>query len=713
MAKKKTEYNASNIQALSQHNHLLKRLSLTFGRETGDEESPFSSQKSVAIREIVDNAVDEVMGGYNDRIRVTYHKDGAFEVQDGGRGLPIDAGMDSNGNAASGIYLCLGVIQSGGKFGTDSKRFSGGLNGVGASSSTHTSKRTDVTVFRDKKKYTLSFKDGDPGFFDEPENPDANFTPLTDLTYVKEEKDDRSKEEKEKFPKGTIVKLWLRDSVYSSPYPVDTLDLTERLKGISYLMPEVTIEVVDEINLVEDPETGEKSTRYDNFNFTGGLSELVETNLKATQLTDVLSFQTQATYIEKGAAVFEDGKVTSKDVERIIEADVSFAWENDYDYEVESYVNTIRTRLGGVHEVAFERALVAAFSERFASMQGMMKKSDPKLTFDDFQEGLVSVLSIRLSEPQFTGQAKEELGGKDVQKIMIKQLTEEFSAFANNQKNNDVMRKIGEKVLTAARNRQAIRDQQALNRKKNAIENSGSLPDKLTDCGAVGHENSELYVIEGDSAKGSLKGARFGEYQALLAIKGKIICATANPMSKVMANKEVQDIIQALGAGSGDSFDLEKCRYGRVFIATDADPDGGDIAALIISLFWELFRPLIEAGRLYKVNTPLFVVYENENTKTKVIRHYANTEDELAEITADLKERKKKHRVQRLKGLGEGGDEVMEETAMDPSTRTVERVKLKDVKRAQEMLNIVFGEDTEIRKEWISSNPIDEFSVIG
>ena len=709
--KEKNDYNASSIQALSQRNHLLKRLSLTFGRETGDKETPFSSQKSVAIREIIDNAVDEVLGGYGDKIRVSYYEDGSYEVQDNGRGLPVDVGSDSNGKPASGIYLCLGVIQSGGKFTVDSKQYTSGLNGVGAASTQSTSKRMDVTVYRDNKVYTLSFKDGEPGFFDKENDPEANFTVLDDYRYLKVEADKRPAAEKKAFKTGTIVRTWLRDSVYSSEYPVNTLDLTERLRGTAFLIPNMTIFVHDEVNKIKDEVTGTEKARDDEFQFSGGIAELVEANQNGEKLADTFYFSTETSFMERNVPVLEGNTVVNKDVERTLPIEVAFSWNKGFDYQVESYVNTIRTRLGGIHETAFEKALVKAFGDRFRSMQGVMTSKDPKLTFDDFKEGLTAVVYVKIPEPQFSGQNKEELNGRAAHNAIVKKLTEEMADFASKSKNTELMRTVGGKVVQAARNRQFAHDQQALNRKKNAIESSGSMPEKLTDCEITGTENSELYIIEGDSAEGSLKGARFGRYQALLPIRGKIICATNNSMKKVMANQEVQSIIKALGAGSGDTFDTSKLRYGRVFIATDADPDGGDIAALLISFFWELARPLIEEGRLYKLVTPLFVL-QTKDKKGKITRHYANSDEERAEMMSEFDKEGIKYDVTRLKGLGEGSQEIMVETAMSPITRTVERIVIKDVKKSQDMIDVLFGDVTQRRKDWITANPMNEFENI-
>lgn len=574
----------------------------------------------------------------------------------------------------------------------------------------HTSKRTDVTVYRDNKVYKLSFKDGTPGFFEKDGDPKSKFTELTDYTELKVEKDTRSAAEKKEQKTGTTVRVWLQDSVYSSEYPVDTLDLTERLRGTAFLIPGVTITVHDEVNTITDEATGEEKARDDFFNFTGGIPDLVDANIKGNRIGEIFTFETETSFVEKGVPVLEGNKIVNKDVERIIPIEVSFGWDAGFEYNIESYVNTIRTRLGGVHETAFEKALVSAFGDRFNSMQGLMKKGDPDLKFDDFKEGLTAVVYVKIPEPQFTSQSKEELGGRAVQNAIQKKLIEVLGEFASKQKNTDRLRKVGEKIVQAARNRQYAHDQQALNRKKNAIESSGDMPEKLTDCEIIGTDDSELYIVEGDSAKSSLKGARYGKFQALLPIRGKIICATSNPMAKVLANEEVQGIIKALGAGSRDTFDLEKVRYGRVFIATDADPDGGNIAALLVSLFWELFRPYVLDGRLYKIVTPLYVITTGKGKKA--VRHYANDEQEKEDILAELKATNTKYSISRLKGLGEGGRDVMSETAMNPLTRTVERVVVKDKAKSEAMLDLLFGADTQVRKDWIAANPINEFEII-
>lgn len=707
MAKKKDTYDISKIQDLDARQHLMKRMSLTFGRETGDDDNPFSSQKTVSIRELTDNAIDEVIGGYADHVRVHYYSDNSIEVQDNGRGLPVDIGKDSQGNDVSGLFLTLGKIQSGGKFSTDSKRFSTGQNGIGSSSTNALSKRFDITVYRNNKIYRLSFKEFVPGFFaDDVNGPKAKFKPAKKLSDMIIEKDTRPADEKKKFKTGTVVRAWLDDSVFGSQYPINTLDITDRLRGTAFLIPEVTINVVDEVNLITDETTGVTSPRLDEFHFEGGLSELVENNVKSNQIGPVFVFDTEAKYIERNAAVLKDGVVTHEDINRIAPIHVAFTWQNSFDYTMESYVDTIRTRLGGVHEKAFENALLSAFGDRLNSIQGLMKRGDPELKIEDFTEGLVAVVYAQISEPQFTGQTKEELGGRAIQHALQNALTEEFAKFVQQPKNTDAMKAIGAKIITAAKTRATAQAQKDLKRKKAAIENSGDMPAKLLDCEITHNDNSELYIVEGDSALSSLKGARNSKYQALLPIRGKIISAAKATPAKVLANVEVQEIIKCLGAGSGSTFDLNKTRYGRVFIAADADPDGGDIAALITVLFWHLFRPMVEDGRLYRIQTPLFVITTKEGKNSRTL--YAENDREHDDIVAELNSKNIKFVSQRLKGLGEGGADVMSDTGMNPLTRTVKQIVVRDLAAAEEMMGITLGPDADKRKTWIQENPVDE-----
>lgn len=700
---KQKEYNASSIRSLDQRTHLIKRMSLTFGAEGGTPENPFSTQKSVAIREITDNAIDEVIGGHAERVRVNFLHDGSIEVQDNGRGLPTDAGKNADGKEVSGIILTLGTLNSGGKFSADSDRFSGGLNGLGASASNFVAKRTDITVYRNNKKYTLSFKDGKPGFFDKENDPTANFEELKDYTFVKEEKDNRTAAEKKLWKTGTTVKLWLDDNIFTSKYPVNRLDITERLRGTTFLIPGLEVEVYNEVDEIEVD--GVMKPRHDHFKFDGGINELVLLNQNKDPLSEIVKIEAQGSFKEIVPVLQNDNTVKNQEIDRKVIAEIAMSWDVGYDYTMESYVNTIRTRLGGVHEVAFEKALVQAFTEKISSMRGMLPASmSLKPSFEDFAEGLTVVLSVKISEPQFTGQAKEELGGREVQKAMLKALTDAFTKYANAPKNAEQMRVIGKKISDATKAREAEKEARDVKRQKNKIESSTALPAKLVDCDKTHHDDSELYIVEGDSAKGALKAARYSDFQALLPIRGKIVNTNKQTIAKVLANKEVQDIIRCLDAGVGKDFDTEKIRYSRVFFATDADVDGGAISVLLTMLFWDLFRPMIEEGRVYQLLTPLYLI---EPIKKDSKNIYALNDIEFDEITKDLNAKGVKYKIKRLKGLGEAGPLVLNETAMNPETRTVKQVTVNDIEAAARMLDITLGKDVEPRKDWIERNPYD------
>jgi DNA gyrase subunit B len=700
----KPEYNASSIKALTAHDHLLKRMSLTFGPLEGAGET-FSKQKGTAVREITDNASDEIRGGHGTRMRLKFFKDRSFEVQDAGRGIPVDIGADAEGRPASGIYLSLGLIQSGGKFETDSKRFSSGLNGVGASSTIHVSKRADITVYRNKKEYKLSFQDGTPGFFATPNDPDSEFTPIEDLTYVETNPDKRPADEKKKYPTGTIVKVWLRDEVFSSPYPYDDQDIIERLRGTAFLVPELEAEIYNELNEIEDPETGEKKPQEELFHFPEGISALIELNQVDEKLHETVLINTTGKYIEKNVPVFKDGVVKNENLEREVPIELAFRFGNGYDYSMSSFVNTIHTKLAGVHETAFERAMTTAFNERFSSMRGLLTKADNLPVMEDFAEGLTAVLSVQISEPSFMGQSKEALSGREVQKAIQEALTTEFENWIADKANADTLAMIAKKVTTASKNRQKAREQRDLNRKKNEISAAG-LPIKLLDCEFAGTEDAELYICEGDSAKSALKNARDGRIHALLPVKGKIINAHKETPKKVMANEEVQDIVKSLGAGFGSDFDLDKMRYGRVFIGTDADADGNAISCLIYALFWHLFKPVILEGRLFKLETPLFVISTKEGKKSRKL--YARDESERDKISRGLDGKNIKYAISRLKGLGEVMADDLETTAMNPETRVITQITVDDVAKATEMLDIILGTDTGPRKHWIENAEIDE-----
>lgn len=699
---KNTEYNASSIKALSQHDHLLKRISLTFGAETGDKENPYSSQKTIAFREIADNSVDEVLAGHGQNVRVHFYEDQSVEIQDAGRGLPVDVGVDSEGKKVNGVYLTLGVIQSGGKFETDGSRFSSGLNGVGASSTIHLSKRADVSVFRNGWEYYLSFKDGVPGYFKKENDPESDFTELSDYKILKKKKDTRPASEKKKFPTGTKIRTWLRDEVFSSSYPINRADLIERLKGTAYLVPDLTVEVEDELNTFINPDTNEEDHFKETYHFEEGMKDLITQDNKEL-VSKIMQFDTEGSFVEKDAPVLQNGKVVHKDIEKRVPVEVAMAWNKGYDYNIDSFVNTIKTRLGGVHEKAFEKTLEKVFNEKLQSMRGMIPKGLVP-TIDDYKEGLSVVLSIKVSEPEFTSQTKEELGGRTLHNAITKVLTKEFTKFVNAPKNAQTMKEIGKKVVSAAKARQASLNAKLAKRKTSQLS-SAAMPSKLSDCSITGEEESELFIVEGDSAKGPALKARDATYQAILPLRGKLINGLKSNLSEVLKNKEVNDLIKAFGTGIGKEFEIDDARYKKAIILTDADDDGAHIALLVFTVFNKLFKKMIEEGRVYQAFPPLYeVTTKSGKNETD---YYVRTEQDLTILTEKLNSKKIKYEISRNKGLGSTTAKALNETVFNPETRILKRITVDDLEKASEMLTLTMGEDkgaADARKEFMSEN---------
>ena len=697
------EYSASSMMDPGDYGWLLKRMSMTFGKVEGEGE-PFARQKSVAVREILDNGLDELRSGYGKHIRLSFFADASVEVYDSGRGIPVDTGTESSGRKVSGIYLALGKMRSGGKFSTDSKRYSSGLHGLGGSATIATARCAIVTVYRDGKAHQLHFKDWLPGFFVDADDPDSAFTPLTDdYSILKVTKDKRPKAERERFPTGTRIRWWFNDSVFSSDKPYDAKDITNRLRDTAFLVPDIYAEVYDELNPVTDAETGEKVPYHDTFHYPDGLTDLVSITEPDEPLFAPVILEGMGHYTERNVSVLNaDGTVSHKSVERNLPIRIGFTYGTGYGYTMSSYVNTIRTKLGGVHETGFEKGLVKAFNERVTSMRGLLKGSEKPPVLEDYQEGLTVVLSVEISEPTFDGQSKDSISGGAVHATVRKQVEQMLSAWIA--KHPDEVRIIAEKVVKAARTRTRQEKAREVKRAENEIAKSTSLPAKLVDCRRAGKEGSELYICEGDSARTSLHGARNGDIHAILPIRGKIRNAMKASKDTLLKNNEVQDIANTLGAGVGEAFDVEKMRYDRIFIATDADEDGGHIQALLLFLIWKLFRGIIDSGRLYAINTPLFVI----ETKGKGHeRHYAMDVAEKDELVAELKAQGKQFTLSRLKGLGEVPEDIMADSAFDPEHRVITQVVLteEDVAELSERVDFLTNDKRSAeRREWISES---------
>ena len=707
MVKKKTvtredkikDYKASDIQALTPLQHLRRRLNLTFGDERGCDEYPFSSQQNVAVREIWDNALGEIAIGVANRLRVTFYKDGVVKIEDNGRGIPTDISEDAYGNKVSGIFKALGLLQSGSALkGVQKGKFTTSQNGVGGSSTNGVSEWFKVRVFNNKKIYALDFLDYVPGLFDD----NGVFKPAKDNSEIFTLKDNRSKEDKELFAHGSSVEFKLNDKWFIVPYPFDKEDIIARIRGAAYLYPHTTMEVLDE----QEDGSFEKHV----FTSEEGIKELVDIQV-GNNITKIIDFNGATAFREKGQGhnnpnvpkgatgetlleyinkEYNDGDLLND--ERELYYNLAFNYNSGYDCIIDTYCNDIRTTLGGVHVQALEKALTNAFNTKFRSMKNGLNKNDSDVIVKDVEEGLTAVLSIKTNVPRFVGQEKQLLGGKELQKALYDGIYSQLAEWLNKGSNRDDVEIIAKKVITAMKNRTRIQEQQELNRAKNSVTRSGLMPVKLVDCEITHNPISEVYISEGDSAATGLKGARDSRYQAIFPIRGKILNVLKATSKAIM---------RIIDAGIGSDFKIENMRYHKIVIATDADVDGSAIANLLVTWFWVLMPEVIKQGRLFRMLTPL---YEIVVSKSEV--YYCVNADEKKEVEAKLaKEKKTIKEINRFKGLGETDSDVLFDTGMNPETRRMIQITVDDVVKAEEIINLISGDDTDARKDWIMANP--------
>lgn len=684
-------YSANDIQQFEFPTSIWKRPSMYLGER--------GSQQTVAVREIIDNSVHESMRGFATKVRVTFGKDKSVTIQDDGRGLPTDVNKKRNVN---GIILTMATLHAGANFGSVEKGKAGaGLNGVGASSCNAMSKRFDVVVYKDGKEHNLSFQDGFAGHFDG-DTPDAPFTRSTD---IKVKKDPRPAAEKKAFKTGTLIRLWFNEERFPKDEAVDIDDLVERLKYTAYIVPGIHIHITDENRQYDD------GTDYTwEYQSEHGLREMVEVEATDPLLPNsdsasdeftkkgIYLISTEGKYSEN--TVNEAGERTT--IDRIVTADLAFRYGTGYDRKFTSFVNTIHTHLGGVHEQALEAALVSSFGKRMESMRGLLTARDEPPIAVDYFEGLTATLSINVPEPQFVGQQKDKLSGPEVRRALTKALTDELTKFANEASNQKFLRPMFEKIIESSKNRRAAAEAKQAKRKASQLSSS-AMPAKLADCDLTGTEEAELIICEGDSAAGTVMQARDATYQAVIPIRGKILNSLEADNSDLMANDEVMAIAKAIGAGFGKNFDIEKIRYGRVLFAADADDDGLHINNLLYTVFNRMFRPMIEEGRVYQTMPPLFEITVGSGKNKKV--EYALDDTELESITKRLSKAGKKYSVMRNKGLGAMTPEAFSETVLDPETRSLRRIVIEDTEKTDDALNITMGKKyADDRKQFMNDN---------
>lgn len=630
--------------------------------------------------EIIDNAVDEALAGYGEAIEVVLGPDGSITVTDHARGIPVDTEPRTG---LSGVEVVMTKLHAGGKFGSGSYGASGGLHGVGASVVNALSRRLDVEVARDGVRWTVSFRSGVPGHFDG-EGPDAPFTPGGGLVKAG------------RAPKGTSgtrIRYWPDHSIFLKDAKLSLTDLYNRARQTSFLVPGLRIEVRDERG--EEPTT-------EVFLHEGGISEFCEFLATDPPLTDVVRLQGHDTFEETVPVLDEQGHMTPSDVTRDLDVDIALRWGTGYDTVTKSFVNIIATPSGGTHVQGYDRGLVRAVGKALEGTRGLLKSGE-EVSKDDILEGLTTVVTVRLAEPQFEGQTKEVLGTPPVSRIVAKVVETELGKYFSSTRRDDkqAVRTVLEKIVAASRTRVQARIHKEAQRRKNALESS-SLPAKLKDCRSTDVDRCELFIVEGDSALGTAQRARNAEYQALLPIRGKILNVQKASLTDMLKNLECASIIQVVGAGSGRSFDVDASRYGKVIFMADADSDGAHIRTLLATLFFRYMRPMIEHGHVYSAVPPLhrFELINPKKGMPKYVYTYSDAEYErkLAEFT---KKGIRYKEPQRYKGLGEMDADQLMETTMDPRRRTLRRLTLDDAETAEGVFEMLMGTEVAPRKEFI------------
>lgn len=639
--------------------------------------------------EIIDNSVDEALGGHGDRIEVLLHPDGSVEVRDRARGIPVDIEPKTG---LSGVEVVFTKLHAGGKFGSGSYAASGGLHGVGASVVNALSERLDVEVDRGGKTWAMSFHRGEPGVFaDGPDGPrpDAPFTPFTDNSEL------RVVGKVGKNDTGTRIRYWADSQIFSRGAAFQTDDLVGRARQTAFLVPGLSIAITDERG--EEPIT--ESFRYD-----GGISEFAEFLAPDAGVTDTWRIQGTGTFTETVPVLQANGHMVPTELERECAVDIALRWGTGYDTVFRSFVNIIATPKGGTHQAGFEQGLLKVLRSEVEKNARRLKAGNDKLEKDDVLAGLTAVLTVRLPEPQFEGQTKEVLGTPAARAIVANvvgtALKERFTSTKRDDKAQTAL--LLDKVVAEMKSRISARTHKETQRRKNALESS-SLPAKLVDCRSNDVASSELFIVEGDSALGTAKLARDSEFQALLPIRGKILNVQKASVSDMLSNAECASIIQVIGAGSGRSFDLAAARYGKVIIMSDADVDGAHIRTLLLTLFFRYMRPMIDEGRVFAAVPPLHrVIVMNPGSKPNETI-YTYSEAELQGVLAALKKAGKRYQdpIQRYKGLGEMDADQLADTTMSRKHRTLRRVRVSDAEMASNVFELLMGNDVAPRKDFI------------
>ena len=592
------------------------------------------------VWEIVDNSIDEALAGYCDVIEISIGKENTITVKDNGRGIPVGIHPKTGISTVETVFT---VLHAGGKFGGGGYKVSGGLHGVGASVVNALSEWLEVTVYKEGNVYYEKFSNG--GKSKEP------------LKIINSCSENRT---------GTTVTFKPDPEIFEETTIFNYDTLKQRIRELAFLNKGLKLVLIDE----------REDNKKDEFVYEGGIAEYVK-------------------MINSNKNPIHDTILDVSGIENDISIEVALQYNESYSSSIYSFVNNINTHEGGTHEDGVRLALTRVLN-KYATANGYIKSSDDSLLADDVKEGITMIVSCKHPNPQFEGQTKTKLGNIEVRQIASKIFGEELERFLL--ENPDQAKIIMEKSLTASRARVAAKRARELTRRKGALEIS-NLPGKLADCSSKDASACELFIVEGNSAGGSAIGGRNSKTQAILPLRGKILNVEKTRLDRILGNEEIRSLITALGTGIGDEFNIEKLRYHKIIIMTDADVDGAHIATLLLTFFYRFFRPLIEKGHIYIAQPPLFKVVVGKTAR------FLLDEPELNRYLATLPENAKKD-ISRNKGLGEMDPEELCETTMDSQYRSLLRVNIDDAIVADETFQILMGEDVEPRKKFIEENAV-------
>jgi DNA gyrase subunit B len=587
------------------------------------------------VYEIVDNSIDEALAGYCKKIEVNINKDNSITVTDDGRGMPVGIHPKMG---KSTVEVIMTILHAGGKFGGGGYKVSGGLHGVGASVVNALSEECRVTVKREGAIWQQEYSKGKV---------------LTDVEKIGESSES-----------GTQV-YFKPDSEIFDEVIFDFEILSQRLRELAFLNKGIYIKLVD---------LREENEKEEVFHYEGGIKSFVS-------------------YLNRNKVALHEEPIYIEGIKDNVSVEVALQYNDGYTENIFSFANNIDTIEGGTHLVGFKTALTRAFND-YAKKFGHIKENDKNFTGDDIREGLTAVVSVKIEEPQFEGQTKTKLGNSEVRGIVDSIVGECISTFL--EESPSVGKMIVDKALMAARARDAARKARELTR-KSVLERS-TLPGKLADCSSKDPKECEIYIVEGDSAGGSAKQGRNRKFQAILPLRGKILNVEKQRLDRILNADTIRSMVTAFGAGIGNDFDIEKIRYDRIIIMTDADVDGAHIRTLLLTFFYRYMRPLIDEGHVYIAQPPLYKISKGKK------EHYAYSDAELEQVLIDFGGKDNSTDIQRYKGLGEMNASQLWDTTMDPEQRILLRVNVEDAMQADEIFTILMGEKVEPRKEFIQQN---------